>query len=102
VAGRMLAEGDIASLSRQLFAKEPVLIETRVTPGSESLLAKLADIEGVTRVEQSGDTLLLSCQFDCSPEIARVVVESGESLRHLAQKEYGLDEIYHRYFEGGM
>jgi ABC-2 type transport system ATP-binding protein len=102
VGGRMLAEGDIASLSRQLFAKEPVLIETRVSPGSEALKGKLAEIEGVTRVERSGDALLISCQSDLSAEIARVIVESGESLCHLAQKEYGLDEIYHRYFEGGM
>jgi ABC-2 type transport system ATP-binding protein len=102
VAGRMIAEGDISSLSQQLFDKDPVLIELKASPGSDRLQSKLALQEGVTRVERSADSLLISCQFDLSAEIARTVVESGESLLHLAKKEYGLDEIYHRYFEGGL
>ncbi len=102
VAGRLLAEGDVSSLSQQLFDKEPILIECKASPGSDHLQTLLAKLEGVGRVDRTADSLLVSCESDLSGMIARTVVESGEALLHLSKKEYGLDEIYHRYFQGGM
>ncbi|MCK9905400.1 ABC transporter ATP-binding protein, partial [Frankia sp. Cpl3] len=100
VGGQLLAEGTIHDLSRQLFDKEPLLLEAKVTPGSPALLNKLAELDGVARVERSGDSILITCSSDVSPSIAHAVVESGESLYALVRREYGLDEIYHRYFAG--
>ncbi|MBO8163358.1 MAG: ABC transporter ATP-binding protein [Brevibacillus sp.] len=100
VGGRMLAEGDIHSLSRQLFSKEPVVIETQVSPASPALIDKLRQIDGVSRVEQDGEKLAVHCLKDVTAVISRTIVESDAALLHLTQKEYGLDEIYHRYFEG--
>jgi ABC-2 type transport system ATP-binding protein len=101
VSGRMLAVGDIHSLSQQLFAQEPILIEAAVSPGSENVLNQLTALDGVTRVVRADDSLWqIYCTRDVSPAIAQAIVASGESLRSLSQKEYGLDEIYHRYFAG--
>jgi ABC-2 type transport system ATP-binding protein len=36
-----------------------------------------------------------------SPDIARAIIGSGADLNYLNKKEYGLNDIYYRYFEGG-
>jgi len=38
---------------------------------------------------------------DLSTDIAKTIIEHGAALNYLNKKEYGLDEIYYRYFEGG-
>ncbi|WP_126428472.1 ABC transporter ATP-binding protein [Brevibacillus marinus] len=102
VAGRMLAEGDIHSLSRQLFQEESMAIEVQIKGGSARLLDNLRQIDGVGRVEAADDErLVIHCSKEVTAEISRTIVESGAALLQLTQKEYGLDEIYHRYFEGG-
>ncbi|WP_110931864.1 ABC transporter ATP-binding protein [Paenibacillus bouchesdurhonensis] len=119
VRGRLLAEGDIASLSHTLFADDPLQITVESGPLDAELLQRIRAIPGVRhaelaeghedgqlslqdRVESSGRTrLLIGSDTDCSDGIARMIVESGVSLFGLQRKQYGLDEIYHRYFEGG-
>jgi len=48
------------------------------------------------------NTYLFDCETEMSSDIARLVVTSGGNLVSLTQKKYGLDEIYYRYFEGGL
>ena len=102
VAGRLLAEGDVHSLSQQLFQEESIVIEALVSPVTDHLLDSLRQIEGVGRIEADpGEQLAIYCTRDVTAEISRAIVQSGASLRQLTQKQFGLDEIYHRYFEGG-
>ncbi|MDO6428990.1 ABC transporter ATP-binding protein [Flavitalea sp. BT771] len=113
VSGKLIAEGDIATLSARLFAGEPLLIEVNVAcPGRDempvthekevlSLLEALREVEGIGSVRFTGGTIHIGCNRDASAAIARTVTRSGFGLTHLQKKTYGLDEIYHRYFEGG-
>ncbi|MCF6094631.1 ABC transporter ATP-binding protein [Microaerobacter geothermalis] len=100
VSGRLLAVGDIHTLSMTLFSQEPICIEVKVTSPSEYLLQKLKETDGVLKIDSDGQWLRIGCSRDISSIIARTIVECGASLHHLTQKQYGLDEIYHRYFEG--
>lgn len=103
VSGQMLAVGDISSLSQQLFAQDSLLIEARVGEVSAELLQALEAIDGVSRVTQEDEQRLkISCQEDLSAQIARTIIQSGTSLYTLTNQQLGLDEIYHRYFEGGI
>ncbi|WP_421616940.1 ABC transporter ATP-binding protein [Brevibacillus sp. TJ4] len=100
VAGRLLAEGDIHSLSQQLFQEEAIVIEVEAEPVTEQLMESLRQIEGVGRIEGDERRFVISCTKDVTTQISRTIVNQGCALLQLAQKEYGLDEIYHRYFEG--
>lgn len=100
VAGRLLAEGDIHSLSQQLFQEEAIVIEVEAEPVTEQLMESLRQIEGVGRIEGDERRFVISCTKDVTAQISRTIVNQGCALLQLAQKEYGLDEIYHRYFEG--
>ena len=61
----------------------------------------LQGIKGISSVEIKKDIYQIACSRDATPEISRAIVESGVELSYLNKKEYGLDDIYCRYFEGG-
>jgi ABC-2 type transport system ATP-binding protein len=114
VSGKLLAEGDIPSLSKKLFSKSPFVIQvglsevnhdTRDSSGvkyNTAILKELMkNIDGITSVEMKNDIFQIACSHNATAEIARVIMDSGANLNYLNKKEYGLDDIYYRYFEGG-
>ena len=52
-------------------------------------------------VRKENDLYQIECSVDLSAEIARTIIGSGAGLHYLNKKEYGLNDIYYRYFEGG-
>ncbi len=113
VSGNLLAEGDIPSLSKELFSGEPVVVEAGICYSSKTtdlqwkasqdkeLEELLRKMDGVIDVHLEKDIFHIGCMRDMSSEIAKVIVTWGAGLNYLQKKEHGLDDIYNRYFEGG-
>jgi ABC-2 type transport system ATP-binding protein len=114
VHGKMLAEGNIQNLSEKLFAGSPYIIEAGVYKpvsgfhdysgeiNSDSWYKKIIkNVDGILSVDIKNDVIKIESSRDVTSEIARAFVEAGADLTYLNKKEYGLDEIYYRYFEGG-
>lgn len=111
VEGKMIAMGDISALSASLFAKEPFSIEAglgaspdsgELLPGEaevQALEKKLLGMEDVGSVSYQAGMMKITSIRDMAPAIAKIIVESGIGLNTLTKKEYGLDDIYRRYFE---
>lgn len=104
VNGKLLAEGNVQTLSEKLFANSPYIIEVAVS-GAKATTGWLTDIlkplDGIKSIRPKNDVFEIECAGDLTSTIARTIVESGAALNYLNKKEYGLDEIYLRYFEGG-
>jgi ABC-2 type transport system ATP-binding protein len=112
VGGRLIAEGDIQSLSQKLFSNELVKIEAGINlklPEGKNLseidaltglLNSLKAVNGVINVEPVDNVLQLGCTCDLTEEIVETIVKSGTGIRFLNKKEYGLNDIYNRFFEG--
>jgi ABC-2 type transport system ATP-binding protein len=104
VKGKLLAEGTIQSLSESLFSNQPYSIEANVTfertsySSHENLKKSLSTIEGVLNVDVNESVLNIGCSKNVAADIARTIVSSGVDLNYLHKKEYGLDDIYHYYF----
>jgi ABC-2 type transport system ATP-binding protein len=114
VSGKLIAEGNILALSRKLFTNSPYLIEAGLSQtasdspdfnvkiqSADWLRNLLQHIDGVIAVNVKKDIFQIECSRDTTADIARAIVESGVGLNYLNKKEYGLDDIYYRYFEGG-
>jgi ABC-2 type transport system ATP-binding protein len=101
VDGKLIAVGPIKELAYSLFQSEPILLEAEVEPVDDGLIAAIKANQNVTRVERDRQRLQVFCRQNISAEIANTIVNYGARLSHLSQHDYGLDEIYHRYFEGG-
>lgn len=111
VNGKLLAEGDISTLSKQLFSTDLYIIEAGIenipnvasetSEATDWLKKTLQPVSGISSVIRKNDIFQIECPGNSTAEIARRIVESGAGLYFLNRKEYGLDDIYYRYFEGG-
>ena len=96
--GHLVAEGSIDQLGREAIAGGKFRIELQVSEPTRKLINSIKKIKGVSNVESSGDQLLISCDEDLRPKIARAVVDSDSLLVQMKIEEYGLDDIYMKYF----
>jgi ABC-2 type transport system ATP-binding protein len=114
VNGKLEAEGDIQTLSKKLFTDSPYVIKAGINMvqagekgksgrqyTSKRLKDILKNIQGVVAVDLKNDIIQIKSSRDSTSEIAKAFIESGAELKFLNMKEYGLDDIYYRYFEGG-
>jgi ABC-2 type transport system ATP-binding protein len=98
-----------------LFSDETFIIEAEIilnssgdfktsdgTIKAETLAEELKTIGGVISVSVNNNAFQIGCSCDLTAEVARLIVNSGAGLSYLHKKEFGLDEIYNRYFEGGV
>lgn len=101
VRGKLLAVGDVPTLSQSLFGDEPVSIYLQADPITPTLVENIQAIEGVFAVSETEQQLTIRCEEDLTSAIVRATVEHGAAVRSVTQQQYGLNEIYQRYFEGG-
>lgn len=110
VKGELIACGDVGTLAKQLDEEGTITVELEAASWTSALSERLASLEGV--VDFRGPDLaglggghtaeaVLVCERDLTSEAARIAIESGAELRSIRRRQYGLDDIYHRYFEGG-
>ncbi len=96
--GRLVAEGSVDELGRQVIGGGKFRIEAQVSQPSDRLVNAIKGVKGVGSVEVNGDRLLISCDEDIRAQIARVIVDSESLLVQMKIEEYSLDDIYLRYF----
>lgn len=102
VAGKLLANGDIPSLSKQLFNKNGYVTLLRLQNCAEATIQLKYDMEslsGVQEVIMNGNELEVISAHEQTVEMVRHVVGKGYELVGVEQKTYGLDEIYLEYFK---
>lgn len=109
VKGKLLAEGNIEKLAKQLFSDNNFHIEGDVdfsndknkTNGKQKdeLLIDLKKIKGISNVKFDKSHFQVEAEHDISSELSRHIVKAGYGLNSLNNKVYGLDDIYHRYFQ---
>jgi len=110
VKGRLIAEGNIETLSKNLFTGSPYIIEAGLDKNAgekhaqytaEQMRGLLQNVDGLTNVELKNGKFVIESFRDATSDIAARIVGAGAGLSYLNKKEYGLDDIYYRYFEGG-
>ena len=109
VKGKLLAEGKISSLAAQLFSKNTFTLEggislldenpNHASDALEEVVNKIKRIKEVSLVEVDKNRFVMESKKDVSAELSRLIVDSGYGLSYLTKKKYGLDDIYHQYFQ---
>jgi len=105
VSGKMLAEGNIHTLSGNLHTQEGytthITVEETVADTAE-LSTALQRLDAVQQVTAEGRQIAISCSRDITPALVRWMVEKGYGITGVQKKEYGLDEIYQKYFDNNL
>lgn len=96
--GRLVAVGSVDQLGRETIGGGKYRIEIQVSQPTEQLINCIRTTKGVIDVESSGELLLISCEEDLRPQIAKVVIDNNCLLVQMKIEEYGLDQIYMKYF----
>ena len=109
--GRLLAAGDMHSLSRKLSSQGKYLIEvgTENNPPFENeessvnwLQELLNPIEGIQSITVKEGLYQINSYNDISTAITKKITEAGIGLNFFNKKEYELDAIYNYYMDGGF
>ncbi|SFD78761.1 ABC transporter ATP-binding protein [Thermophagus xiamenensis] len=109
VEGKLLAQGNIKDLSAQLFSTNSFVVQGGIKPlklnGSENTVPveKLSDrlkaIPGVAQVSFDDQKFEIQAEQDVTHMVSQAIVQAGYGLTFLSKKEFGLDDIYSRYFQ---
>ncbi len=109
VNGQLIASGDVNSLSTQLFGDQSAKVfagvkydnNNEVNNKKEALRKQLLSNPEISGVKFKEEELIVECKNNMSSYVAKSIVNQHLDLTYLHKKEYGLDEIYNKYFEGG-
>lgn len=102
VEGKLLATGDLPTLSSELFGNQGVetVIQLTEEPTDPNALndefSSWLEVNGLTIIESM---LKFTTTIDLRPKLIRRLIELGVDIQAVDQKHYGLDEIYEKYFE---
>ena len=105
VKGKLLVEGNMDTLSRNLF--EGKSFEVLVTLRNNLTLpwqheSEFLQLNGIKQVAVNDREITVTCGHDNTPEIVRFFVLKGYEVMGVQRKEHGLDDIYQKYFENSL
>lgn len=96
--GRLVAEGPVEELGREVFASAQSQVEVELDSVDEHVVNLLHQVEGVKDIERKGNSLVLTSGRDVRREVSRAVHEAGRAVMQMRLHGYGLEDIYLRYF----
>ena len=99
--GRMIAQGSIDEIGKQIMKKGETLLEIQVSKVTPTLINSIKEIEGVKDIEKSDNHFLIKCDRDLREKISRTIIESGNLPLQIKTQDYTLEEIYIKYFREG-
>jgi len=102
VKGKLLAQGNINTLSASLFGHEGIKVSIKVgqdVSGASAFHHQLTQWEGVRNVSVYGQEIEVTCSKELTADLVRFFVKEGYDILNVHRKDYGLDEIYEKYFE---
>ncbi len=105
VEGKLLVEGTIETLSRNLFGEEHFTVVISVRESLDTSLEPMKELEQVAAIRKiivSEKSVEFACMEDLTPDIVRFFVGKGLNVTEVRKKEFGLDEIYEQYFENNL
>ncbi len=106
VKGKMIAEGTIHQLAQQLAGGIHTLqvrasVNGTLGANDAAIAEVLKTVPGVIEVEPDNNAWRVRATSDVRPELARAITARGWSLYHLSERDFGLEEIYLKYFQNG-
>lgn len=106
VQGKMLAEGNISSLAGNLYQQEGhttlISVQEAVTD-APALCQALQQQQAVQQVTVTDRHITITTSSaHVTPALVRYMVEKGYGITGVQQKEYGLEDIYQKYFDNNL
>jgi len=72
-------------------------VEVHVTEITPSVIDAIQKIEGVTGTETVAGEIIINCERDLRPQIAKAVIDNNGQLIQMKVHSYSLEDIYMKY-----
>lgn len=105
VGGKLLVEGNLDTLSKNLFKKKSYEVQVTLQDDPNAVQKHHSEILALESVQEVGikdQTIDVVCSRDITPDIVRFFVAKGFNIAGVQKKQYGLDDIYQKYFENNL
>jgi ABC-2 type transport system ATP-binding protein len=97
--GKLIGEGSVDKLSRNLFGGGRYRIELELEKAGESVVEKIKKLDKIVSVEKAGNKINIVCNSDIRQNISRIIAAEGVLMTRMDIKQDALEEIYLRYFK---
>ncbi|MGM0364922.1 MAG: ABC transporter ATP-binding protein [Actinomycetota bacterium] len=97
--GKLIGEGKIDQLGRELFGGGRFRIELEVSQVNNQLLDNIKKLDKIVDIEQEENKLQVISDRDVRSEISKIIAGSDSILTSMNIKDYALEEIYLKYFK---
>jgi len=95
--GKMIAEGPLDQLGRKAFGGSEFRVEVQVSEVTSIIIDAIRSISGVTSTEALGKDIIVNCERDLRPQIAKAVIDNNGQLIQMKIQSYSLEDIYLKY-----
>ena len=97
--GKLIGEGNIDVLGRNLFGGGKYRIEIELTIINQEIIDKIKKLDSVVNINQTGNHIQVVCDKDLRQDISRVIANAGILMTKMDMKQDALEEIYLKYFK---
>ncbi len=97
--GKLIGEGSIDSMGRDLFGGGRYRIEIELSKIPDPLVEKIRKLKKIISVSREGNHLSVVCDTDLREEISKIIAHAGIIMTQMNIKADALEEIYLRYFK---
>jgi ABC-2 type transport system ATP-binding protein len=96
--GELVAEDSVEGLREAVGGEET--LEIAVGDADADATDAIRDLDGVTRVDRDGDTLVVSCADDAKTRVIAALEDAGVVVRDFHTREASLEDLFLAYTEG--
>ncbi|MDD3818520.1 MAG: ABC transporter ATP-binding protein [Actinomycetota bacterium] len=97
--GKLIGEGSIDSLGREMFGGGKFSIEVELEKIPDGLIDKLKKLDKVVNVFRNENQIRVVCDKDIRQDISKLIASEGILLTRMDIKRDALEEIYLKYFK---
>jgi ABC-2 type transport system ATP-binding protein len=97
--GKLIGEGPIDELGRNLFGGGKYRIEIELARVPDELIAKIKSLPDIVNVESDNSRITVICNEDLREDISMAIAKEGIIMTGMDMKQDALEEIYLRYFK---
>ncbi|EMA65985.1 ABC transporter [Halorubrum aidingense JCM 13560] len=96
--GELVAEDSVEGLREAVGSEET--LEIAVGDADAAATDAVRDLDGVTRVDRDGNTLVVSCADDAKTRVIAALEDAGVVVRDFHTREASLEDLFLAYTEG--
>jgi ABC-2 type transport system ATP-binding protein len=100
--GKLVLKEKMENLNGIMTGADDRRVEFKLTKTTPELIRDIESINGVKSVSEEKGRLFVFGNVESDIEVSKTIVRNGSTILLMKPKEYTLEEIFMKYYEGGI